>query len=138
MKTFCLIFLISICIFCQSLRAVAQLVNQEWVARYVRNPGGGDAQGPYYALDKYGNSFVAGYNMINGAENILVVKYNSSGVQQWATLYNYPGYTELPPLALALDTFGNAYVTASFGVTVHISIKYPPQVEQKILPKPER
>lgn len=92
------------------------LVHEEWVARYERTPGF-QVMGPFFALDKYGNSYVAGDNVVNDTEYILVVKYNTSGIQQWATLYKYPGYGYFWPAAIALDTFGNVYVTAQYGQT---------------------
>jgi hypothetical protein len=98
----------------------AQLVWQEWVARY---PGpGNDLDGPFLKVDKYGNSYIAGTHRATLDDTIfmLVVKYNSAGVQQWATLYKYQG--ECPaPAGLALDTFGDAYVTALSGLNC-----YPP------------
>jgi len=88
-------------------------VTQEWVARY---PGpSNDLYGPFLAVDKQGNSYMAGTHVINDSINILCVKYNTSGVQQWATLYKYPGEGYFTPSGLALDTFGNAYVTSSYG-----------------------
>ncbi len=88
---------------------------QEWVARYV-GPGN-DLYGPFLALDKFGNSYVAGTHVVNDTINILAVKYNTSGVQQWAALYKYPGGNCPQPAGMALDTFGNAYVTALYGQT---------------------
>ncbi len=100
----------------------AQQPTQEWVATFVRNPGGGESQGPFYALDKYGNSFVAGPNFINDTNNIVVVKYNSSGVQQWAVTYKYPGYGYVYPTSLSLDSVGNPVVASTYGATA-----FPPQ-----------
>ncbi len=91
----------------------AQQPTQEWVARY---PGPyNDLDGPFLAVDKLGNSFVAGTHVVNDSINILCVKYNTSGVQQWAALYKYPGVGFFAPTGLALDTFGNAYVTSLYG-----------------------
>lgn len=87
-----------------------QQPTQEWVARYPRT--GNDPYGPFLALDKTGNSYVAGTHMVNDSNNILCVKYNSSGAQQWATLYKYPGEGFFAPTGLALDSFGNAYITS--------------------------
>lgn len=104
------------------LHLYAQPVTQEWVATYVRNAGGGEAQGPFYALDKHGSSFVAGPNFINDTNNIVVVKYNSFGVQQWAVTYKYPGYGYIYPIALSLDSSGNPVVASTYGQT-----GFPPQ-----------
>lgn len=64
--------------------------------------------------------------MINDRINILCVKYNTSGVQQWSTLYKYPGYGYLVPTGLTKDTSGNAYVISGISLnsftsqTIHI------------------
>jgi hypothetical protein len=90
-------------------------VTQEWVARY---PGpSNDLYGPFLAVDKQGNSYFVGTHVINDSINILCVKYNTSGVQQWATLYKNPGYGYFAPTGLALDSSGNAYVISGFGQT---------------------
>jgi len=87
---------------------------EEWVARY---PGpSNDLYGPFLAVDKQGNSYIAGTH-VNDSLRILVAKYNTSGVQQWSTLYKYPGYGYFTPTGLALDSSGNAYVIAGFGLT---------------------
>jgi hypothetical protein len=91
-----------------------QLVQQEWVARY---PGpSNDLYGPYLAVDKQGNSYVAGTHVVNDTINILCVKYNNSGVQQWAKLYKYPGEGYFAPTGLALDSSGNAYVISDYSI----------------------
>ncbi len=98
-----------------TLEVYAQLPTQEWVARI---PGPyNDLDGPFLAVDKLGNSYVAGTHVVNDSVNILCVKYNTNGTQQWAALYRYPGENYFEPSGLALDTFGNAYVTSSYGQT---------------------
>ncbi|MBZ0202703.1 MAG: T9SS type A sorting domain-containing protein [Ignavibacteria bacterium] len=82
----------------------------------ARYPGPyNDLDGPFLAVDKLGNSYVAGTHVVNDSINILCVKYNTSGAQVWATLYKYPGEGYFAPSGLALDTFGNAYVTSLYG-----------------------
>jgi hypothetical protein len=112
MKKLLIIFLLLITHY-SLLIGYAQPVTQEWVARY---PGPfNDANGPYLQVDKYGNSYLAGTHVINDSINILCVKYNTSGVQQWAALYKYPGYDYFAPFGLALDSTGNAYVICDYG-----------------------
>ena len=90
-------------------------VTQEWVKNY---PGpSNDLYGPFLAVDKQGNSYIAGTHVINDSINILCVKYNTSGTQIWATLYKYPGDGYFAPSGLALDTSGNAYVTSISGLS---------------------
>jgi hypothetical protein len=93
----------------------SQPVTQEWVRNY---PGpSNDLIGPFLAVDKNGNSYIAGTHVINDSINILCVKYNTQGVQQWATLYKYPGEGYFAPTGLAIDSSGNAYVISLFGQT---------------------
>jgi hypothetical protein len=95
----------------------AQPVTQEWVARYT-GPSN-DLYGPFFQVDKYGNSYIAGTHVINDSINILCVKYNTSGVQQWAALYKYPGYGYFIPTGLAIDSSGNAYVISGIALTTY-------------------
>ncbi len=110
------IFLLFI-IQCSLFITKAQQPTQEWVARYT-GPFN-DLNGPFLQVDKYGNSYLAGTHVIGQSPNdsicILCVKYNSSGVQLWATLYRYPGEGYFAPYGIALDTSGNAYVIADYG-----------------------
>jgi len=81
-------------------------VTQEWLARYSVG---------YYSTvscigtDPSGNVFIGG----STANDYLTVKYNSSGIQQWAVTYNGPpGYGDYI-YALAIDISGNVYVTGT-------------------------
>jgi uncharacterized delta-60 repeat protein len=83
---------------------------------------GGDALDIAYALalDTAGNIYVAGFTYSIGLTGIdqTLVKYNSSGVEQWSKTWGGTGGDIAN--ALALDTAGNIYVagsTASTGLT---------------------
>lgn len=52
----------------------------------------------------------------NGAEDIFIAKYNSSGVFQWANNYGSSG-SDIG-LSLAVDNFNDVYLTGSFQGTV--------------------
>lgn len=106
------IFFILLITHCSLL--IAQLPTQEWVAR-IPGPSN-DLIGPFLAVDKLGNSYVTGTHVVNDTINILCVKYNSSGIQQWYTLYKYPGYPYFSPTGIALDSSGNAYVISDYGL----------------------
>lgn len=115
---FLLLFILSF------FQSYAQQPTQEWVARI---PGPyNDVYGPFLSVDKQGNSYVAGTHVVNDTINILCVKYNTAGVQQWSTLYKYPGYGYFVPTGLAIDTSGNAYVISDISLnsftsrTIHI------------------
>lgn len=96
----------------------SQQPTQEWVARYT-GPSN-DLYGPFLQVDKEGNSYIAGTHVINDSVNILCAKYNTNGVQLWAALYKYPGYGYFTPSGLALDTFGNAYVTSGYALNTFV------------------
>ena len=63
-------------------------------------------------VDVSGNVFVTGYSTITGqGRNMVTIKYNSAGTQQWAQTYNSPLNTDDEAYGIALDNTGNAYVT---------------------------
>lgn len=65
--------------------------SQAWVTRY--SPGSNtQSYGNALVVDGSGNVYVAGYSDPSSASyDWLVIKYNSSGVQQWVDVLNGPG-----------------------------------------------
>jgi len=65
------------------------------------------------AIDAAGNVYVAGYITGSGTESdYCTIKYNNSGVQQWAAIYDGPeGWDEA--WNVILDNAGNVYVTGN-------------------------
>ena len=127
MKNFISIFFIflsfSLCGITQS-----QTVTQEWVARY-NGPGDSLDYARSLAIDGSGNVYVTGYSTGNGTgDDYATIKYNSSGVQQWAARYNGTGDSSDNAYSLAVDGLGNVYVTgsswASGTSTDYATIKY--------------
>jgi hypothetical protein len=85
----------------------------EWVSTY---DGGGisDEYGNDIEVDASGNVFVAGEANVSGFSNdFLVIKYNSSGVQQWATTYDGPGPDSWSDIAYALKLDGAGNILAT-------------------------
>lgn len=65
------------------------------------------------AIDAAGNIYVTGYITGSGTESdYCTIKYNNSGVQQWAAIYDGPdGWDEA--WNVILDNAGNVYVTGN-------------------------
>ncbi len=63
-------------------------------------------------VDNFNNVFVAGTSYGDTTDiDIAVVKYNSSGVRQWAARYNSPGNFEDIPTAFRITSGGAVYLT---------------------------
>lgn len=104
------------------------LGTQLWVATFN---GSGSAldEGRDIAVDNNGNVYVTGYTASTGPNyDYITIKYNSTGIQQWATLYNGSGNGFDEAHSLAIDTSGNVYVTGSSDAgsqgTNFVTIKY--------------
>jgi hypothetical protein len=81
---------------------------QQWIARYP-SPTAGETFANSIAVDATGNVYIAGqHRPSSGSYDWFVVKYNSSGTQQWADIYNGPGSAEDEALAISIAPNGNA------------------------------
>lgn len=104
-------------------------VSEQWASRYNGPPGNNHDYGYSVAVDGSGNVYVTGssWGGVTGSD-YSTIKYNSSGVQQWARRYNGPGNSEDLGYRIAVDVSGNVYVTgASSGITSghdYATIKY--------------
>jgi uncharacterized delta-60 repeat protein len=103
---------------------------EQWVARY-NGPGNGNDDAYAMAVDNSGNVYIAGYSY--GSDTLsdyATVKYSPDGNQLWAARYNGPGNNVDHADALAVDNFGNVYVTGySYGSGTrddYATIKYSP------------
>jgi len=91
--------------------------NQMWATIYNGSANGFD-EGYDIIADASGNVYVCGSAETSNAANYVTLKYNSAGVQQWASLYNGSGANPDQAYSLTLDASGNVYVTGySFGGT---------------------
>jgi hypothetical protein len=99
---------------------------QQFIATYSETPTSDEVE---YAmtLDASGNIYMTGFTNDGVSSSLTTVKFNSSGVQQWSTLYAGPGGTDYPT-AITTDASGNVYITGVTAVPLenynYITIKY--------------
>jgi hypothetical protein len=87
--------------------------SQQWVS-YFNGTANGSEEGRALAVNSTGDVFVCGVTPDAGFINDgVVIKYNSSGTQQWAQLYNgtVSGSDEF--LDLEIDASSNVYLTGN-------------------------
>jgi len=100
-----------------------------WIQKY-QGIGGSNTDWPTaIVVDNSGNVYVTGYSYgISGRAESATVKYNSSGVQQWAKRRCPPGADTYYGRDIAVDNAGNSYVTGetrlSGSTRDYVTIKY--------------
>jgi len=89
----------------------------EWISTY--NGFAGVSQGQdlprSICVDGLGNSYVTGNSTVwtGNLDDILTVKYNSSGVEEWVNRYNGPLSVGDQAYSIKVDNLGNVYVAGS-------------------------
>jgi hypothetical protein len=104
---------------------------QEWIATYT-NPFNLSVQFDDMAVDTNGNIYLTGGIIRPDSQNgnFITIKYNSSGIQQWAVEYNGPGSNSWDQgYKITVDKIGNVYVTGvseetSLWTNAFCTIKY--------------
>src|SRR5574341_1099426 len=82
-----------------------------WVRRY-NGPGNLYDDASALAVDNSGNVYVTGGSWGSGTySDYATIKYAPNGDTQWVRRYNGPGNWVDEASALAVDNFGNVYVT---------------------------
>ena len=90
---------------------VSYSINAQWVQRY-NGTGNIDDIAYSSAIDGSGNIYVTGKSKGVGSDfDYATIKYNPSGVQQWAVRYNGAWNKSDVATSIAVDASGNVYVT---------------------------
>jgi hypothetical protein len=85
---------------------------RQWVQRY-NGPGNGDdgTNGTNaIGIDNAGNVYVTGWSLGQENTDLVTIKYDTNGIQQWARRYNGPGNAYDAPYGIAVDAAGTVYV----------------------------
>jgi len=86
---------------------------EQWVARYNGSGNMADGAGGI-CIDNSGNVYVTGFSVGSGTESdYALVKYDSSGVEQWVARYNGPDNDYDRSIAIVLDHAGNIFITGT-------------------------
>ncbi len=95
-----------------------------WTRRYNGTGNDYDAAG-CLVLDDSGNVYVAGMSRGRSTyDDILIIKYNSSGTQRWIARYDGLGRGSDGPSGLVVDDSGYVYVTGSSDVDTSMWTNY--------------
>jgi hypothetical protein len=91
---------------------------QLWSASYNYNTANLDDKANAICVDPSGNVYVTGYSQAasNNAD-IIVIKYNSSGTQQWATRLAGNANADDCGNSIGVDGSGNVYVAGYLSIT---------------------
>lgn len=85
--------------------------NMQWVQRY-NGPANSNDGGIRLSLDENSNIIITGYQTGSGTLfDMLTIKYDNDGNQQWASVYNGQENSEDASNDLVLDPMGNIYIT---------------------------
>jgi uncharacterized delta-60 repeat protein len=105
---------------------------RQWVALYD-GPASTFDEGECVQADNSGNIYVAGTSMgVSSGQDIVLIKYNLSGVQQWVQRYNGPGNGYDFPHSMTIDASGNIYIAGeSLGAGAdYVTLKFDPSGTQ--------
>jgi hypothetical protein len=104
--------------------------NLVWMSTFNGSNNGGD-YGFAIEVDISGNVYVTGRSDEGNLQHFTTIKYNSSGAQQWAAVYNGSLSQSFDQAQdIAVDNSGNVYVTGftsvsqNFATADYLTLKY--------------
>lgn len=93
-----------------SVVSTSGIFSQQWVVRFDYNHLDDRAFG--IVTDVAGNIYETGYGTTTvSGEDIVLRKYNSSGILQWSKYYNGPGNSSDRAYGIVVDNTGNIIIT---------------------------
>jgi hypothetical protein len=105
------VILVCILVLFFTLPLFAQSVDTAWVRRYD-GPANSADEGKAIAVDDSGYIYVTGSSVGSGmGDDYVTIKYKTNGDTAWVRRYNGPGNASDWPSAIAVDDYGNAYIT---------------------------
>ena len=110
---------------------ISEVPRQIWSVRYD-GPDHLDDTPKALAVDAKGNAHVTGISSggTETYEDFITIKYDTNGNQLWTARFDGPEHRNDMPQALALDNYGNVYVTGwSYSIETdydYVTIKYDP------------
>ncbi|MBA2407973.1 MAG: T9SS type A sorting domain-containing protein [Chitinophagales bacterium] len=101
--------------------------NLLWERTYA-GAGNGPDRGSFLRIASTGNVYVAGRTFSGSDDDVLVIKYNNSGVQQWVQTYDGGAGNE-DPKGMEIDVNENIYLVGNSAYSVDdssdiITLKY--------------
>ncbi|MFH0893730.1 MAG: SBBP repeat-containing protein [Bacteroidota bacterium] len=85
---------------------------KQWIQQYA-GAGNGEDMGTGLYIDGSGNVYITGTVTTATNVDVITIKYNSSGTQQWVSTYDGTGSTYDSGADVVVDASGNVYVTGS-------------------------
>jgi uncharacterized delta-60 repeat protein len=83
-----------------------------WSATYTGGISGAE-RGKLIEVAPSGNVYVCGRKFNGTSEDVLLIKYNGSGAQQWAVSFDGDGQGNDDPTDMVIDANENIYITGS-------------------------